>query len=126
MCCSRKSPPLLHSGMSCMSDIAYWLQNHTGNPSVILFTNEICNWCNKMPFFFMNKCCGSAQKVFTVLSSLVQRLQCLIQNTSYKISFSKKSHNLVTDATDNCRYSRDDLKVRSERPKSLVPTTENT
>ena len=55
-----------------MSDIAYWLQNHTGNPSVILFTNEICNWYNKMPFFFMNKCCGSAQKVFTVLISLVQ------------------------------------------------------
>ena len=46
-----------------MSDIAYWLQDHTGNPSVILFTNAICNWYNKMPFFFMNKCCGSAQKI---------------------------------------------------------------
>ena len=54
-----------------MSDIAYWLQNHTGNPSVILFTNAICNWYTEMPFLFMNKCCGSAQKVFTVLSSLV-------------------------------------------------------
>ena len=55
-----------------MSDIAYWLQNYTGNPSVILFTNEIYNWYNKMPFFFMNKCCDSAQKVFTVLISLVR------------------------------------------------------
>ena len=66
-----------------MSDIAYWLQNHTGNPSVILFTIEICNWYNKMPFFFMNKCCGSAQKVFTVLSSLVRIATML--DTKYKL-----------------------------------------
>ena len=74
-----------------MSDIAYWLQNHTGNPSVILFTIEICNWYNKMPFFFMNKCCGSAQKVFTVLSSLV-RISTMLDTKIqvYKIKFSQK------------------------------------
>ena len=109
-----------------MSDIAYWLQNHTGNPSVILFTNAICNWYNEMPFFFMNKCCGSAQKLFTVLSSLVRiatMLDTKIQFTKYSFH---KSHNLVTYATDDRHYGRDDLKVRSERPKSTVPTTENT
>ena len=88
-----------------MSDIAYWLQNHTGNPSVILFTNAICNWYNEMPFCFMNKCCGSAQKVFTVLSSL-----------SYKIKFSQKSQ------FGHVRYRRPPL--RSRRPKSTLRTTE--
>ena len=73
--------------MYCVSDIAYWLQKHTGNPSVILFTIEICNWYNKMPFFFMNKCCGSAQnnKIFTVLISLV-RIATMLDT---KIEFTK-------------------------------------
>ena len=36
-----------------------------------------------MPFFFMNKCCVSAQKVFTVLSSLVRIATML--DTKYKL-----------------------------------------
>ena len=66
-----------------MSDIAYWLQNHTGNPSESLFTNVFWYWYNKMPFFFMNKCCGSVQKIFTVLSSLVRIATML--DTKYKL-----------------------------------------
>ena len=36
-----------------------------------------------MPFFFMNKCCGSAQKLFRVLSSLVRIATML--DTKYKL-----------------------------------------
>ena len=63
-----------------------------------------------MPFFVMNKCCGSAHNIYSGQLLDIKRNKNIfkIQCTKDFLQISHKSHQLTAD---DRHYSRDDLKL---------------